>query len=126
MRESSVLCEKGHRSLSSTVNRQINCGSMGLERQDIDNRTGRFAFLEMAYQTLHQKHRRARVHGEQMVKQSSISLSNRAAVAEPCRINQPVQPAKLIDCCGYNSGGSVLLLELSRHDVRLRSQYPSF
>src|SRR5260221_10569490 len=50
------------------VNRQINRGSMGLERQDIDDRTGCLAFLEMAYKILHQKHRRARVHGEQMVK----------------------------------------------------------
>src|SRR5260370_34696484 len=103
MRESSVLFEKGHCSLSSTVNRQINRGSMGLERQYIDDRTGCLAFLEMAYQTLHQKHRRARVHGEQMVKQSSISLSIRATVAEPCRTKQHVQHAKLIGCCGYQS-----------------------
>src|SRR5258708_20195887 len=61
-----------------------------------------------------------------MVKQSSISLSNRAAVAEPCRINQPVQPAKLIDCCGYNSGGRVLLLEISGYEGRLRSQFQYF
>ena len=72
---------------------------MGLERQDIDDRAGGLAFLEMAYHTLHQKHRRARVHGKQMVKQSSICTSNRTTVAEPCRINEPVQPAKLVDCC---------------------------
>src|SRR5262245_22305446 len=113
MRKSGVLCEKGQRSLSSTVNRQIDRGSMGLERQYIDDRTGRLAFFEMAYQTLHQKQRRARVDGEQMVKQSGICLSNRATVAEPRRINQPVQPAKLVDCCGYNPGRRVPLLEIS-------------
>src|SRR6202008_2702687 len=121
--KSSVLCEKGQRSLSSTVNRQINRGSMGLERQDIDDRTGRLAFFEMAYQTLHQKHRRACVHGEQMVKQRGICLSNRAPLADPCRINQPVQPAKLLDCRGYNPGGRVLLLKISGYESLLRSQF---
>ena len=108
------------------VNRQINRGSMGLERQDIDDRTGCLAFLEMTYQTLHQKHRRARVHSEQMVKESSISLSNRATVVEACRINQPVQPGKLIDCCGYNSSGRVVLLEIGGYEGRLGSQFQYF
>src|SRR5271156_1456352 len=126
MRESSVLCEQGQRSLSSAINRQINRCSMGLERQDIDDRTGRLSFLEMAYQTLHQKHWRACVHCEQMDKQRSICLCNRASVAEPCRTNQAVQPAKLIDGCGYNPGGRVLFLEISGYESGLRSQFQYF
>jgi len=61
-----------------------------------------------------------------MVKQSDICLSDRATLAKTRCIHKRIQPAKLVDSCGYNPGGRVPLLEMSGYEGRLCPKFQYF